>query len=81
MCGLAVQCSRGYTDRKKKIIREWNKTNSSPRPAETLTSADPLRPAAYMVRNLGRRGGVTVLTPFYRLAMNYRTSPTIPMQL
>ena len=23
--------SRGYTDRKKKIIREWNKTNSSPR--------------------------------------------------
>ena len=34
--------SRGYTDRKKKIIREWNKTNSSPRPPETLTS-DPLR--------------------------------------
>jgi len=32
----------GYTDRKKKIIREWNKTNSSPRPPETLTS-DPLR--------------------------------------
>ena len=24
-------CRRGYTDRKKKIIREWNKTNSSPR--------------------------------------------------
>ena len=23
--------SRGYTDRKKKIIREWNKSNSSPR--------------------------------------------------
>jgi len=31
-----------YTDRKKKIIREWNKTQSSPRPPETLTS-DPLR--------------------------------------
>jgi len=39
--------SRGsYTDRKKKIIQEWNKTNKSPRPPETLTSADPLRQPA-----------------------------------
>ena len=37
-------CRRGsYGDRKKKIIQEWNKTNKSPRPPETLTSADPLR--------------------------------------
>ena len=28
---LRLLCRRGYTDRKKKIIREWNKTNSSPR--------------------------------------------------
>ncbi|XP_023327161.1 uncharacterized protein LOC111700473 isoform X3 [Eurytemora carolleeae] len=35
---------RSYTDRKKKIIREWNKNNSSPRPPETLSAAgDPLR--------------------------------------
>ena len=30
-------------DRKKRIIQEWNKTNKSPRPPETLTSGDPLR--------------------------------------
>jgi len=35
---------RSYTDRKKKIIREWNKNNSSPRPPETLSAAgEPLR--------------------------------------
>ena len=39
--------SRGYEGRKKKIIREWNKTNPSPRPSETLTS-DPLRQSAYL---------------------------------
>ena len=38
---------RGYEGRKKKIIREWNKTNPSPRPSETLTS-DPLRQSAYL---------------------------------
>ena len=42
---LAVIFRRGYTDRKKKIIREWNKTNPSPRASETLTS-DPLRQSA-----------------------------------
>merc|ERR1719216_204224 len=54
----------GYTDRKKKIIREWNKTNSSPRPAETLTS-DPLRPS-YMP------GHEFLVTPYAHHAMSRR---------
>ena len=37
---------RCYTDRKKKIIREWSKNNSSPRPPEGLApGGDPLRAA------------------------------------
>ena len=42
---IYTNCGRrgSYGDRKKKIIQEWNKTNKSPRPPETLTSADPLR--------------------------------------
>ena len=40
-------CRRGSYDRKKKIIQEWNKTNKSPRAAETLTSGGPA-PASYL---------------------------------
>ena len=40
---------RCYTDRKKKIIREWSKNNTSPRASDSLGGAgDPLRSHPYM---------------------------------
>ena len=35
---------RGYTDRKKKIIREWAKTNPGSSPSRPPEAIDPLRP-------------------------------------
>ena len=59
---LTISSSRGYTDRKKKIIREWNKTNSSPRPPETLTS-DPLR-QSYLPNELFQHSSSLTYNPY-----------------
>ena len=46
---LTLFIFRCYTDRKKKIIREWNKNNTSPRASDALGGAgDPLRTHPYM---------------------------------